>query len=112
MFFGLFEIYTSTDSKYALRRKMGPICVDRPSAFIYNKILEKFKSDGFSNITADPDYLDIYGEKRGFEVSIQIAANGLSSFIEISVLGEHKRGRTRKFFKKYYNSIRDSLLTY
>lgn len=111
MFFGLFETYTSTESRSSRRRKMGPINVDKPSTIIFKRISDKLKDDGFYNITADPEYLDIYGEKNGFEVSIQISANGLSSFIEMSVLGEHKRGRTRRYFKKYYISLRDYLLS-
>ena len=103
MLFGLFENYTSTDQPSAKRKKFPVLTVNKISNRVFDIVLAKVKEEGFYNITANPEYFDIYGEKAGFELSIQICATGTKTIVEMSVYGEHRRGQTRKFFKRYYH---------
>lgn len=109
MLFGLFENYTSTDQPSAKRKKFPALTVNRISNRVYDIVLEKVKEEGFYNITANSEYFDIYGEKAGFELSVQISATGQNSIVEMSIYGEHRRGRTRKFFKRYYHLFENLL---
>lgn len=108
MLWGLFEKYTST-SDGTKNKKFPSIKVHKSSITVFSLLKEELKKEGFYEITANEEYLDLFGIKQGFELSIQIAQNGLDCFVNMSVFGENKRGRTRKFFKRYYNKFKQIL---
>lgn len=106
MLFGLFENYTSTSN---LKRKFPSLSVNKMTNRVFDLCLGKIKEWGFYNIEANQEYNDIYAEKAGYELSIQIFSDGGGSYVEMSVFGEGKRGRTRKFFKRYYFLLKSYL---
>ncbi len=102
MLFGLFENYTSTSSPSSKKKKFPAIVIKRQSSVVYRTILEELNKDNFYAIEENKEYGDLLAKKNGFELSFQVSQNGLESIVEMSVFGENKRGRTRRFFKQYY----------
>lgn len=105
MFFGLFENYTATSSPSSNKGKFFPIVVDYFPIEVINRISSYLKNNNFYNILVNEEYYDIYGEKRGFEYSIQAVRSDNRTLVSLSVFGEHKRGRTRGEFKRFYSEI-------
>lgn len=100
----LFENYSSTSSRR--RSKYPSISVNKPCNVVFREISEFIKKENFFNIKCNEEYYDIYGEKNGYELSVQISVDGLKTNIDMSVFGAKKRGRTRRFLKTYYNLIK------
>lgn len=103
----LFENYSHTSNPSSKRGKYKALEIKQVTNRVYQTVLDKISSDGFYNIKQNKEYNDICAYKNGFELSIQISASGAGSILEFSVFGEHKRGKTRRFFKKYYYIFSD-----
>lgn len=103
MFFGLFENYSSTIEPSSKRRKGLPCIVVKKTTNRVFELVKKFlEKENYYDVNANQEYNDIYGEKGGYEISIQISPNGSETLVSISVFGEKKRGKTRKYLKKLY----------
>jgi len=106
MGFFLFENYSETKEK---SRKYRPLIIKKPINVVYDTLVDYIKKEGFEDIKANEEFYDIYGNRYGYEISIQLAVDGFNTVLNMSIYGEKKRGRTRKVLKRYYQSIEQLL---
>ena len=103
----IFEKYSATSS--SKKSKIPTLEINKSANTIFHILLDLLKKEEFENIESNQEYLDIYAEKFGYELSIQIYVNGLKTNVDLSVYGENKRGKTRKFLITYYQIIKNAL---
>lgn len=104
MGFFLFENYSATKEN---SRKYPPLIIKKPINRVYDELIKFVKKQGFESIKTSEEFYDIYGERYGYEISIQLAVDGFNTLLNMSIYGEKKRGRTRKVFKRYYLLINE-----
>ena len=103
MGFFLFENYSATKEK---SRKYPSLIIKKPINRVFEDLTKFVKDQGFDSIKTNEEFYDIYGERYGYEISIQLAVDGFNTLLNMSIYGEKKRGRTRKAFKRYYSLIK------
>lgn len=101
---GLFDKFSSTTTA---KSRLKPLVVKMFADDAKNIALQYFKDNNYKNITNNDDYLDLYGERNGYEVSLEFTKNGSSTIVNVSVFGENKIGRTSFALKRIYKDLID-----
>lgn len=109
--FKLFSRYSATTNP-KLKKEFPHIQIKGNEKYIFSLLKDYLKNNQYENIKSDEYYLDLYGEKDGFEVSFQIEKSEIENVneIQISVFGKKKRGRTIVRLELIYDDIMSLLL--
>lgn len=102
----IFEKYSQTSA--LPKSKILPKTVLKPAQVVFDTLVKYLTDDGYEDIKTYNDYYEIFCNDCGFEISIRVLNNGDgSSNIDVSLYGDHKRGRTRKRLKNFMLEIEE-----
>jgi len=111
MFFGLFDIFSCTGEGKQFKYK--PIVFKISSKQTYDKLKKMLLEEAADIVNANDDYFDICYKENGFEISYLVGQDEMNhAFLTVSVYGEHKRGRTRRYLKKKLKEINEKFKDY
>ncbi|MGM9874017.1 MAG: hypothetical protein ACI31G_03780 [Bacilli bacterium] len=90
-----------------LKKEFPHIQIKGSEKIIFKLLTDYLKNNEYENIKSDEYYLDLYGEKDGYEVSFQIEKSEIENVLEIqiSIFGKKKRGRTHIRLELIYDDI-------
>lgn len=107
----LFSSYSATTSP-KLKKEFPHILLKGNEKFIFKLLSDYLKNNQYENIKEDEYYLDLYGEKDGYEISFQIEKSEIENVneIQISVYSKKNRGRTHIRLELIYDEIMSMLV--
>lgn len=90
-----FEKYSSTGETSEF--KYAPVEINKNYSIVLNELIKRIETLKGENITINKDFLDIYYEKDGFQISYTLNQNEAGhTILNVHIFGEKKRGKTRK----------------
>jgi hypothetical protein len=100
-----FTNYASTKELGSKKGNLLPLTVKLTASTVFKEIKKYLNDSGYEEVVAREDYLDLFGVKNDFEISINIVSSEGKSFISISCYCEKRRFTTKKTLINVYNEL-------